>query len=120
LGYDGRREYGIWTIENYKNTMYFYDFTIPDFKLIFEYQGSKWHPDYRLTEQELFDWKTPRLNDQKTAYDVQLNDSKKRNVAEQHGFKVIDLWGSDPILYNQTLVLNELKQKGILIEMREF
>lgn len=84
LGYWGGTEYKIfYSLKNY----YRYDFTILTDKVIFEYNGSPFHPD----ENNKDGWVHPSLN---LNADEMLVIKKNRDlVARNQGFEVIDIDG---------------------------
>lgn len=103
--YFGDNEFHIYDEES--KSVVRYDFTVLDLNLIFEYNGEKFHPDYRLTESELKDWK--QLFSEKSAQEVKDRDNFKKTLANKKGFKVIYLWSLDGIEYNKSIVLNEIQ-----------
>lgn len=92
-GYKDKREFYL-SGENF----YLYDFCIPKLNLIIEYQGKRFHPDYRFSEKEMELWSSPYNNE--TSYDARSKDEKKRQFAEKNGFKVEYLWASDGFEFN--------------------
>ena len=60
--------------------MYFYDLTIPKFKMIIEYQSSSWHAYPLLSEKEWEKWSTPK-GKRKLAKDVLIYDYNKAKIA---------------------------------------
>lgn len=88
--------------------IYFYDFTIPKFKIIIEYNGEAFHPNpkWLKEDKEKWDmWKSPfSKEDSNTVYH---KDMKKTAHAINRGFYLIKIWSSDGEDYN----LNYCKQK---------
>lgn len=90
IGYEDRNEFFI----NYKKQLYFYDFTIPELNLIIEFNGQKFHPNYKiLNEDEIKEWQCLFSNLQ--ASEKKKLDDKKINVAVNKGFNVIEIWDTD-------------------------
>lgn len=97
------REYMIETNEK----RYFYDFTIPDLKLIFEYNGSHVHANPKWPEEKLKNWKNPFSNE--SAEENIKNYKKKILAAEQQGFTVIILW--DDCKNNEDIIELEISSR---------
>lgn len=67
-----------------ENNLYFYDFTIPTFNLIVEYNGIAWHPKDSQTE-----WKSPFG----CTYEMAIaKDKNKLRLANSKGFEVFEFW----------------------------
>lgn len=107
-GYGKRNEWYLADTQHF----YLYDFCIPKLKLIIEYNGKVWHPDYRLTLEQLTSWRNPHGVDAMT---MQRADREKREFAKQHGFTVIDLWGADSLEENMDVAFEALK---VVVEQR--
>jgi len=72
----------------------FYDFAIPQLKIIVEFNGSKFHPNTNvLTENELKNWKS--LFSNQNADTVIAKDISKKKIAEHNGYTVITIWDTD-------------------------
>jgi hypothetical protein len=85
-----------WWLKTQDGKVKFYDFTVPELKLIIEYQGERYHPNPEtLSEAECSNWKTPYTN--ATANDVYANDQEKLKLANSNRFDVIYVWSSDDI-----------------------
>lgn len=84
------KEYFIYNKDT--QSIYFYDFTIKELGLIFEYQGEHVHPNPSWPKEKWDSWKQTFTG--KSADEVQSNYNKKIQTAEQSGFKVVQLWGS--------------------------
>ncbi len=68
--------------------IFFYDFTIPNKKLIIEYNGTLFHP-----KNENSDWINPFSKiDAKTAFNKQ---KRKIELAKSNGFQVLEIWSDD-------------------------
>jgi hypothetical protein len=92
LGVEESNEY---FLRNEKS-IYFYDFVIPELKIIVEYNGSKFHPNTQhLSESELKNWKCLFSNE--TADLVIAKDTTKKKVAEHNGYTVITVWDTDDV-----------------------
>jgi len=92
IGSKNKQEYFL--IDTKLNRTYFYDLTIEPLKLIFEYNGSAFHPNKNLlNENEWKNWKTVYSNipaDEKFEYD-----QRKLEIARNNGFTIIEIWDSD-------------------------
>lgn len=85
VGKDDNSEYYIYDKESKK--IYFYDFTIPEFKLIFEFNGKLWHSkELKENNKNIFNF------DLSIQYST---DKLKKEIANKHGFEVIYLWEED-------------------------
>ena len=92
LGVDGNKEYYL----NDGTSIYFYDFAIPELKIIVEYNGSAFHPNLeRLTPDEVQQWTC--LFSRHTANEVIAYDTAKRQVAINKGFDIVVIWDADNI-----------------------
>lgn len=80
----GSREF---YIEDPKNNKYnFYDFTLPDYNIIVEYNGIAWHP-----REDIIDWK-PIYKTTLTVDEIIQNNINKMLLAEENGFKIFTIW----------------------------
>lgn len=110
LGIDGSNEY---FLKN-SDVLFFYDFTIPSKKIIIEFNGSAWHPNwekYGLIECEKH-FKNKNI-------DVSLavkKDITKLNIAKENGYDVLILWEDDGVVKNKEKLYNYLIKKGIEYE----
>jgi len=102
-GIDGNTEWWCRDI-NDKSKFYFYDFTIPQLNLIFEYNGVAWHP--RGSKEEFISPISDKY-DYLKQYDIQ-----KIKSAENQNFKVIILWSDEDKIINT--------QKSIQIIQEEY
>lgn len=83
-----------WWLRTKSGEIKYYDFTIPELKLIIEYHGERYHPNInKLSHSELDEWRTPFTH--KTAQEIIDNDNLKLTTAIDHGFEVIVVWSSD-------------------------
>lgn len=106
IGKKNQQEYFLNDLEY--NKTYFYDLTIEPLKLIFEYNGSAFHPNKKLlSEDEWNDWKTPYSNI--AADDKFKHDQRKLEIARLNGFEIFEIWDTD----NKDLALENCK---IIIE----
>jgi hypothetical protein len=71
---------------------YFYDLTIPDFKITFEYQSSAWHADPRLTEDEWAKWCPPRGKKKTPEEVLQYDYDKARSLYKNRGITTYYVW----------------------------
>lgn len=92
IGKNNHQEYFLIDME--LNKTYFYDLTIEPLKIIFEYNGSAFHPNKnKLTDEEWDKWKTPYSNI--SANEKYNHDQRKLELARNNGFKVIEIWDTD-------------------------
>jgi hypothetical protein len=74
----------------------FYDFCIPELKLIIEYHGEKYHPNPQLLDEDKWQsWRTPYTG--KTADEVHEIDQLKHTLALEHGFEYHVVWSTSDI-----------------------
>lgn len=85
VGIDGNSEYYLYDKETKK--IYFYDFTIRELNLIFEFNGKLFHSKHREESK----YNIIGVDIQKK-YDI---DSVKKDLAEKNGFEVVYLWEED-------------------------
>ena len=91
-GNNDRGEYFIRKDDNF----FRYDFTIKSLSLIIEYNGIHVHPSKEyLTEEEWNNWRHPF--DKRTAQEKYEYDKNKIRVAEEKGFKVIEIWSCESL-----------------------
>lgn len=96
-----------WWLKTQDNKIKYYDFTIPELKIIIEYNGEKYHPNTsKLSQQELLEWKTPYTNT--TAQEVIRNDEIKRRTALAYGYTIKYIWSSDDIESTITQVAHQI------------
>lgn len=99
-GVDENSEYLIFCINNKK--IYFYDFTIKDLKLIFEFQGKKFHSKFENSGiNEIGIDLTNKF----------IIDKEKKKLAEKNGFEVVYLWEEDGFEYNIEKSVSILKER---------
>lgn len=102
IGVKGNSELALYSSEHKK--LYYYDFAIPELKLIFEYHGEKFHPHHSIkSDEDLLEWTTfylVRDNDKfnkekKTGLDIRKIDEHKTKIAIENGYKYFVVWSSD-------------------------
>lgn len=88
----GEKDNHEWFIKDKENVkFYFYDLVIPEFKIILEYHGVKFHADIRLTPEERNNWKSLHTN---MSFTESLEfDTQKRKIAEIAGWNYYYLFG---------------------------
>jgi len=103
FGFKDKKE---WFLADEK-CFYLYDFCIPKLKLIFEYQGTVWHPRPDLCNEELLKWNNRQG---KTGLEVKLHDDNKKTFAEERGYKVVYLWGHEKAETNIRIAFDTIKE----------
>ena len=97
LGYEDHHEWFIWDNDLRKQRRY--DFTLREAKIIIEYNGETFHPNKdKLNESEWNNWVSPFSR--KNADKVYHHDREKIKLAEENGFKVLELWSSTSVEEN--------------------
>lgn len=86
IGVPGNKEYYLYSKENQR--IFFYDFTIPDLKLIIEFNGQS-HPPANLDILEKNKWRCPYRGI--SHEEASKLDELKLAVANKRGFKVISV-----------------------------
>jgi hypothetical protein len=110
LGIEGVKEFFIKTVNN----IYFYDFTIKSKKIIVEYNGKAWHPNWeKYSIEDCIKNFSNKKIDAKKAIE---KDKNKINTAKENGFNVLILWEEDGYDYNQQKLKNFLIQNNINYE----
>lgn len=104
FGVGGSKEFYI----AYGNEYYFlYDFTIRSKKIIIEYNNVRWHPrPYLMNEKEWNGWLLGDMN----AEEKYERDKKKQKVAEDKGFKYMEIWNTIPYEDNMKKVKSFLEE----------
>jgi hypothetical protein len=92
VGCCGKSEY---FIAKGKDYFLSYDFTIPKFNLIIEYNGEHVHPNPKMSEIEWKNWKHKWTGE--SADEVRKRDLKKIEIAKENGFEVIEVFESDKV-----------------------
>lgn len=94
LGCEDNRE---WFLHDFTNQcVRFYDFCIPDLKIIIEYHGEQYHPNPQLLNEQT--WKTWRMPYTGISADIaRANDILKENLAITNGFDYHIVWSSENI-----------------------
>jgi hypothetical protein len=91
IGVGGSQE---WFLREGKD-FFLYDFCIPSFKVIIEYNGEHVHPNPLWKVQDELKWNTWLHPWTKEGAEVSYRkDSYKVAVAEKNGFRVLNLWSS--------------------------
>lgn len=85
IGIDDKKEYFI----KDDKKIFFYDFTIKSLKIIIEYNGIAWHPKF-----ESMNYFKP-IGTKLSAIELYNKQQYKINLAEQKGFKVLEVWSDD-------------------------
>lgn len=97
IGVDGNKEFFI----KHGDDMFFYDLTIPKLNIIIEYHGNAFHPDLRMGEKYLKEWKQAYTS--KTWESVYFQDERKRVAAESVGWKYYSLFPTDSLLLHEII-----------------
>jgi very-short-patch-repair endonuclease len=109
-GGNENNEYRISILRKNKMINYYYDFTIPDKKIIIEYNGVAFHPKLNLNEQELKAWQHPF---KKEKGDVILKrDLFKKKLAIKNGFKILIIWSDADFNDNINKCIKFIKKYG--------
>lgn len=105
----GESEYFLY--DNINKTIYFYDFCIPELKIMIEYHGSFWHAN---ESKDSSDWSCPFY----TYEDSLQRDHRKKLTAERNGYLYYIIWDyqrNDIKIINNILnTLNKLNNGRII------
>ena len=96
-------------IDSTHDTWYYYDFTILELGLIFEYNGEHIHPNPSMSKEEWDKWRHCFSNE--TADEVYERYKQKIRIAEQNGFKVVQLWRKDGMNKLKEIIRSEISAK---------
>jgi hypothetical protein len=114
LGIDNYHEFTLYDKPNKK--LKFYDFTVPEIKLIIEYHGEKYHPNpNKLTKEEWDNWQCYNFDRNNKNYSkINANDKYeidqyKKNLAINNDYTYIELWSSDSYDINMDKINTYLK-----------
>ena len=110
LGVDGSKEYFL----RNKDMLFFYDFTIPNKKIIIEFNGKAWHPNW---EKYGIEGCEKHFKNKKIKVDSAVEkEIRKINLAKENGFDVLILWEEDSVDFNKQKLYNYLNNKKIKYE----
>lgn len=98
LGVDENHELHLYDRDNKKS--YFYDFAIKSKKIIIEYNGEKWHPNYEKYSVEYLLENWNHIRSEKNATFYIEKEKSKLNFAISKGYEVLVLWSSDSVEEN--------------------
>ncbi len=108
LGIEGKKEYWLAYSTKY---YYSYDFCIPKYKIIIEYNGERWHPrKLRMSEESYNSWKMLG-NNKMTATEKESYDIEKLNIAKSKNFHVLEIWDTDSDSYNIEFCFNYIVER---------
>ncbi len=94
-------------LERKNNSYFFYDLTIKTKKLIIEFNGCRWHPDYRYINK-LNKWYHPMT---KEGYKKYLKIfEEKIQLAKLNNFKVLVIWDTESIEENYKLCIDFINE----------
>ena len=108
------KEYFIWDKE--LERFYSYDFTIIELGLIFEYNGEHVHPNPNMSKESWEKWRHHFTK--KTADEVMVEYNRKIKLAEQQGFKVVQLWSSDKKENLIKIISSEIQAKEQFLQQQ--
>lgn len=110
LGIDNSCEFFIRNFDE----LFFYDFTIRSKKIIIEFNGKAWHPNWEKhgIDECITKFKNKNVN----SIDVVNKDITKINLAKEMGFNVLVLWEEDGFNTNINKIKLFLKEKQINYE----
>lgn len=103
-GIKGSQEYFLYDKE--RNRIFWYDLTIPKYKIIIEYHGKRFHPNPNWDQDK---WNKWFFKDMK-AQDKRILDLYKNNVAIKHGYTVLEVFSDETKKFNFNIVLDKIKE----------
>lgn len=93
----------------------FYDFCIPDLKIIIEYHGERYHPNPQiLSEEQWKNWRSPYTK--QTADMVRNIDEIKEKIALEAGFEYHVIWSSHDVQDAIDKLYNIIYQKYLFFK----
>ncbi len=119
IGIKGNNEFSLFHKQNKK--YYYYDLTITELNLIFEYHCEKFHPHFTITEDsDLIKWETLYLvrngddfeKTKKNGLEIRENDILKEKLAIDNGFKYHVIWSSDDKKESINKIINIIKYEN--------
>lgn len=102
-GITGSKEYYLWDTPNKK--MFFYDLTIPKYKIIIEFHGIRYHPNPKWDFEKWNNWNFMNMN----ASEKRILDLHKNSVAIKKGYRVIEVFSDEKNLFDDNIVLDYIK-----------
>lgn len=105
-GISGSKEYFIYDKDSKK--IFFYDFSIPNLKIIIEYHGKRYHPNPKWDKEKWDKWNFMGLN----ANEKRDMDVYKNKVAENYGFLVIEIFSDEVNESIIELIINKIIEKN--------
>jgi hypothetical protein len=95
--------------DSIKHKLYMFDFTIPTLKIIIEYNGGTWHPDFEiLSEKEIKEWKNPFTG--MDAYTKQKEDNEKLDFARKLGYNIYVVWNTRDLKIQLDYIKGEINK----------
>lgn len=83
-----------------KENIYFYDYCVPKYNFIIEFNGEHIHPNKeKLNENEWNKWKQAWTN--KSADECYNYDNQKNNLATENDYELLIVWYSDKKVFNK-------------------
>jgi hypothetical protein len=101
-GIGGSNEYFIW--DSAENKIFFYDFVIPQYKIILEYHGKRYNPNPSWSEEKWNKWNLFGMS----AEDKRKLDLYKKKIAENNGYKLIEIFSDDVKKINIDMLIDEI------------
>ncbi len=99
VGANNKKEYTI--LKNDKR--YFYDFAIPEIKLIVEYNGSRYHYNEN--------YEYSKLHTYKTLDEMKIQDDLKREFTINLGYTYIEVFDTDDFEYKINMIIDIIKER---------
>lgn len=112
IGSFGKNELHLYDTENKK--IYFYDFSIPELQLIFEYHGERYHPHDSINGDELKNWfsyTSNRKYGQVDGVEARAKDNIKKELALVNGYDYYVIWSSDNKKQSIEKIINIIDKK---------
>jgi len=99
-----------------KSGFYFYDFTVLSKKIIFEYNGTCFHPNYEKNNNadKLKESFSKRNFLKKDPEKLVLYEKQKHKTAIDNGFKICILWEEDGYYKNFKKILNFIENNKLI------
>lgn len=90
-GIEGSSEYKLY--DSNLSRVYYYDFSIPSYKLLIEFNGVAFHPKSQFDE-----WESPYSKE--NAASIYQKDQNKRDCAASLGYNLLTIWSDESVSNN--------------------
>jgi hypothetical protein len=112
FGINGNSEFSLW--DEQRKKLCFYDFTVPELKIIIEFNGDRFHPNpKKLSAKEWANWQVPYTDRVYTADEIAEKDAQKMRLAKKSGYDFLVIWSSDSFVENMAKITKMFSKYGV-------